>query len=105
MNDRVVSVNGVPIRITAERWQHIVEHHDDLAGYYHDVLEAIQAPDAVYHGAAGELLAVTGKFRPRHLVVVYRETSATDGFLITAFFTSRIRHIERRELAWKKASS
>ncbi len=42
VNDLVVSINGIPIRITAERWQHIVEHHDDLAGHYHDVLEAIE---------------------------------------------------------------
>jgi uncharacterized protein YuzE len=34
--DIVVSVNGVPIRLTAERWYHIVENHDDLASYYYD---------------------------------------------------------------------
>lgn len=27
---RVVSVNGVPIRLTEERWFHIVENHDDI---------------------------------------------------------------------------
>ena len=26
------SINGVPIRLTAERWLHIVENHDDMAG-------------------------------------------------------------------------
>ena len=28
----VKSVNNVPIRLTDERWIHIVENHDDLAG-------------------------------------------------------------------------
>ncbi len=28
-----ISVNGVPIRLTDERWSHIVNAHDDLAGY------------------------------------------------------------------------
>ena len=84
---------------------HVVEHHDDLAGHYHDVLEALQRPHAVYDGDGGELLAVSSRFAPRYLVVAYREASRTDGFVITAFFTTRIRQIERRRLAWKKASS
>jgi hypothetical protein len=37
----VESANRVPIRLSSERWMHIVEHHDDLAGYYHAVLETI----------------------------------------------------------------
>jgi len=32
------SVGGVPIRLTAERWIHIVENHDELAGRMDDVL-------------------------------------------------------------------
>ena len=32
------SVNGVPIRLTYERWYHIVENHDELASRFHDVL-------------------------------------------------------------------
>ena len=27
------SVDGVPIRLTTERWFHIVENHEDLAGH------------------------------------------------------------------------
>ncbi len=27
----VTSVNGVPVRLPAERWFHIVENHDELA--------------------------------------------------------------------------
>jgi hypothetical protein len=35
--DIAISKAGVPIRLTDERWHHIVENHDDLAGYYDDV--------------------------------------------------------------------
>jgi hypothetical protein len=98
----VRTVHGVPIRVTDERWRHIVEHHDDLAGHYHDVLEAVVAPDAVYEGESGELLAVR-RHGDRYLVVPYREVSKDDGFVITAFFTTRIRQIERRPLAWRRA--
>lgn len=105
MTGVVQSINGVPIRLSDERWVHIVEHHDDLAGYYHDVLEAIRAPDAVYEGDGGELLAISKRFLPRYLVVAYRELSWTDGFVITAFFTTRVGQIERRRLVWKRESS
>ena len=37
MPDITYSVNNVPIRLTDERWIHIVENHDDMAGYYFDV--------------------------------------------------------------------
>ena len=50
------SKNGVSIRLTDERWVHIVEEHSEMAGYYVDILEAIQEPDAIYEGKAGELL-------------------------------------------------
>ena len=42
--ERAYSVNGVPIRLTYERWFHITENHDDLASYYFEVLEAVEKP-------------------------------------------------------------
>lgn len=100
MDGSVVSVNHVPIRLTDERWRHIVENHDDMAGHYYDVLETLADPDAVYEGNSGELLAVSSISRPRLLVVVYKETSSADGFVITAFFTTRNQPIERRRRLW-----
>ena len=82
---------------------HIVEHHDDLAGHYHDALGVVGAPDAAHVADGGELLAIARWPARGHLVVVYREVSSTDGFVITAFYTTRIRQIERRRLIWQKA--
>ena len=45
MKEIVFSKNGFPIRLPDERWIHIVENHDDLAGHMDDVLEAIENPD------------------------------------------------------------
>ena len=45
--DVAFSRNGVPIRLTDERWFHIVENHDDLAGYYDEVLQTIEDPDLI----------------------------------------------------------
>ena len=51
------SVNGVPIRLTYERWYHIVESHEELASYYHEVLETIEDPVVVVRGNQGTLKA------------------------------------------------
>ena len=97
--DTAISVNGVPIRLPAERWRHIAESHDDLAGYYDDCLRVIEHPDLVLKGTGGSLHAVKGYGRDRYLVVVYRELSADDGFVITAFFARRI---DRRKTVWRR---
>jgi len=43
--DIAYSINDVPIRLTTERWFHIVENHDDMAGHYDHILDAIENPD------------------------------------------------------------
>jgi len=58
--DIAYSVNGVPIRLTLERWYHIVENHDDLAGYFFEVLETVEHPEFVLRGNHGALKAVRG---------------------------------------------
>jgi len=99
MMDVALSVEGVPIRLTHERWFHIVENHDDLAGYYDDVLETVERPDMVLRGYRGTLIAVRGYGRRRYFMVVYRQVSKDDGFIITAYFTSKI---DRKKVVWKR---
>ncbi len=99
MPKTVVSKNGVPIRLTDERWVHITEEHAELAGYRLEVLEAIAEPERIVAGASGELLAVRRQKNGKLLVVVYREL-ARDGFVITAFLTRRVASLERRKQLW-----
>ena len=79
------SVNGVPIRLTYERWYHIVENHDDLASHFHDVLETVEKPDFIARGNSGALKAARNIGEKTWLVVIYREKSQQDGFVITAY--------------------
>ena len=95
------SKHGVPIRLPPDRWMHIVEHHDDLASYRNHVLGAIENPDAIARGKAGELLAIKA-IDHRSLIVIYRETTRTDGFVITAFFTTQPDRIQKRGLVWRE---
>jgi hypothetical protein len=96
------SVNGVPIRLTEERWVHISEEHCEMAGSLYDVLETIESPQSVYQGSADELLATRRFEADKHIVVVYKETGVDDGFVITAFLTRRVRQIERRRRVWPR---
>ena len=84
------SVNGVPIRLTHERWFHIVENHDEMASHFYDVLEAVETPQFVVRGNAGTLKAARSCGKRKWLIVVYREASRNDGFIITAYFLNAI---------------
>jgi len=54
----VSSKNGIPVRLSDERWAHITEEHCELAGLRLEVMEAIAQPERVLAGGAGELLAL-----------------------------------------------
>lgn len=94
-----ISKNGRHIRLTEERWAHITEEHCELAGLRSEVLEAITDPVRIVAGGEGELLAVREVELGKYIVVVYRELES-DGFIITAFVTRRIRSLERRKQLW-----
>lgn len=97
--DVAISKSGVPVRLTDERWVHIVENHDDLAGYNDAVLDTVENPDLILAGYSGALIAVRAMGRRKYLAVVYRETSRYDGFVITAYFTSKI---AKSSIRWQK---
>jgi hypothetical protein len=99
MSDVVKSKNGIPIRLSAERWTHITEGHNELAGLRDDVLEAVAFPERILTGNEGELLALRETESGKYLVVVDREFES-DGFVITAFVTRRARSLDRRKQLW-----
>lgn len=98
----VRSKNGVPIRLTEERWLHITAEHSEMAGHYDDVFDAIQNPDAVYEGKAEELLAVKELEAGKYVVVVYKEVSREDGFVIAAYFVRGIKRLEKMARVWPR---
>jgi len=99
--DIIESRNNVPIRLTDERWRHIVEAHDDLASYYEDVLAAVEEPDYVIRGYENALIALKEIKKGKFLAVVYKEVSKEDGFIITAYFTSKLK-VEKEVILWQK---
>ncbi|MEM2843726.1 MAG: hypothetical protein QXZ53_07635 [Candidatus Bathyarchaeia archaeon] len=106
----VISMNNVPIRLTVERWLHIIEFHKELEGFRSEILLTIANPDILYSSPLG----VTPNFAAvkvfdrlasfglaRNLVVHYREVSSFDGFILTAFVMSND-GLKRRFRLWRK---
>ncbi len=97
----VASCNGIQIRLTDERWSHVVEEHCELAGMLYEVLDTVALPEKIVAGNAGEKMAIKAMSADKWLVVVYREDGVLqDGFVITAFLTKRIRSLDRRLQLW-----
>ena len=104
----VVSVRGHRIRLTLRQWLHISENHDYMAGNRTLVMEAIADPDELVAGEAGETLALRAypqtNLTAKTAVVIYRDEP--DGFIITAWLTSRADRVRGKEVrVWMRSPS
>src|SRR3990172_5070640 len=99
------SVNGVPIRLTAERWAHIVARHPEIDHYHNHIMETVANPDFVAKGTHSELKAARLyadlPMGPRYLIVVYKEIKTNDGFIITARISSDVGNLIRGGILWQ----
>lgn len=91
------SVNNVPIRLTEERWEHIVSNKPYMEAYRDIMLETVEQPTWILRGYAGSLVAVRALARHTYLHVVYKELHQNDGFIITAFIA---RKYNRKMIIW-----
>jgi len=103
----VSSQNGVPVQLTDERWGHIVRRHPEMREQQGRVLQTIAEPDAILEGDEGTNMAArlyaSTPLSTKFLVVVYREVSPDDGFILTAYFSSQLP--VRRRILWKPSAS
>ena len=98
------SINNIPIRLTDERWHHITVGHPEMADYFYEILETIENPNIIYEGNYEELIAVSAEFHQinKFIIVVYKELSNEDGFIITAYCSNKIQYFEKKKILWKK---
>ena len=98
------SKNNRLIRLTDERISHIMKNHPETKNCISWFIETIENPDLIIAGDFGELLAVrlydkTPVTHDKFLLVVYKETSKLDGFILTAYFSKSIS--KTRQIIWK----
>ncbi len=98
------SKNNILIRLTEERINHIFRNHPETKDSIGWVIEAIENPDYIVGGDFGELLAIklykkTPVTENKFLIVVYKEITKLDGFILTAYFSRGIN--KKRRVIWK----
>jgi len=98
------SISGKNISLTIKQWFHIIESHDYMSGNTDKILETINSPDYIVKGIKEELIALKHflktKLGEKYCVVIYKENE--DGFIITAFFTSKYDKLLKRGVIWQK---
>jgi hypothetical protein len=100
----VNSKNNRLIRLTDERISHITKNHPEMKSCISWILKTIENPDFIIAGDFGELIATrlfekTPVTNDKYLIVVYKETSSLDGFILTAYFSRSIN--KTRRIVWK----
>jgi hypothetical protein len=93
------SVNGVPIRLTEERWEHILDSHPELASYRETILDAVEKPDYILASRRGALAAVVVLGRRAFLHVFYVEKGRRDGFILSALVEEKM---DKAKIVWRK---
>lgn len=99
MVEVTTSQRDIPIRLTDERQNHILEGHPELIDNKTDVLKVVSNPERILEGKDGELIGIREIKTDKWLVVVYKELGS-DGFIVTAYSTSRIRSLTKRRQLW-----
>ncbi len=89
------SVLNRTIRLTDVQWNHIRERHPEMEDQQDKLRETLENPDFVVHSVRDDTYHYVRKYAEtpvseKHALVVVKHLDR-DGFVITAFFVSRIR--------------
>ena len=76
--------------------------HPALENKQAQILSTVKNPEYIFKGKGEELLAVFALSKRSYIVVVYKELSKEDGFVITAFLTRQRKQLEKRRNIWKR---
>lgn len=78
---------------------HITTGHPEVADYLYEILATIENPDVIYEGNENGLIAAKSfpELNAKFVVVIYKEVSASDGFVINAFLSSKKQEFEKKK--------
>jgi hypothetical protein len=93
------SINGVPIRLTDERWEHILDSHPELGAFRDALLDAVENPDYILASRRGALAAVVVLGMKAFLHVFYVEKGRRDGFILSARVEEKM---DKAKIVWRK---
>lgn len=101
---KFIDYQGMSIRLTQERWQHIIDH-PEMINMEAIIEETLRQPDTVRKSKTDNTVYLYYRFRENTIVgnkwlcvvVKYLED---DAFIITAYFTNKLKQGEQ---IWKKS--
>jgi hypothetical protein len=93
------SRSDVPVRLTDERWYHILESHPEMTSLREAVLDAVENPDYILRGRRGAFAAVVVLGKQAWLHVFYVEKNRRDGFIVSARIE---RQMDKARIVWRK---
>lgn len=99
----IISINNITIRLTKERWLHITIGHPEMTEYLSYILETVHIPNAIFQGNDMSLIAEKffSELNNKFVIVIYKEMSKTDGFIITSFLSKKTIGL-KKILLWKQ---
>lgn len=89
MVDTIKSKNDMHVRLTDERWEHIVTEYSELSGLRDLVLQTVNDPEVMLSRNMGEPIALGESEEGIRLTVVCLEAKL-DGFVNTSFASGRL---------------
>ena len=91
----VTAYDGRTVKLSEVQWRHILFFHPEVEGEQKKIMEVVQNPEVVLEGATKDT-KVCYRFYPstsvtsKYLAVVIKVLNR-EGFIITSYFTQRIR--------------
>ena len=78
--------------------------HPEISDYYYEILEAIENPEIIYEGNDDAKIAVKKiqERKDKFVVVIYKELSDKDGFIITAYFSNKEPEFKKKKISWEQ---
>ncbi len=97
-----LSINKIKIRLTHERWEHIIYSHKEIEELgFDELIKTVADPEVVLRGKSKEFLAAIKVRKNLWIVVIYREEKQ-DGFIITSYVTTDIKWLLKKEIIWNR---
>jgi hypothetical protein len=101
---------GRMIRLTEVQWVHIEFEHKELSNQMDKIIQALKEPDFVYYAIKDDNYHYYKYFSEtpvtrKYLLVIVKHLRDKEGFVITAFFISRIREKGKEVIYGEKDSN
>lgn len=96
---QIVCKLGFSVKLTEERYFHIITRHPEILDKEDKIKEAVSNPDFIKGSKFDSNVALFYKSVAKDYIVVVVKKTGYDGFVITAYLTD---FVKEGDIIWKK---